>query len=100
MFPLNKKRRVILIIYALVIAIMCIFFVPNKIERYYSNGGMLHKFTTQSKYLPIWYNYYFKQDNTVDINSVDYSKLITQIFTASVVLGAAFVVVKDNTKEG
>lgn len=93
----NVKQRILLIAYALVIVIMCVFFVPNKIERYYGEN-VIHKTYRYSTYLPIWYNYKDNNIGSTDRNAIDYPKLITQIFAATVLFGTGILITKDAKK--
>ena len=91
---INRIQKTIILIYAVVIMVMCVFLVPNKIERYYHNENMIHHWTRSSSYFPIWYNYSVEHDNSVDKNAVDYAKLSLQIFAASIIAGSALIIAK------
>jgi hypothetical protein len=97
---INRIQKTILLIYATSILIMCIFLVPNKIERYYGNGDMIHKSYRYSTYLPIWHNYYTKDSYGAYRNAIDYPKLGIQIFAASIVAGSALIITNNKSQNG
>jgi hypothetical protein len=92
---LNANRKVTIVIYAALVLIMCTFFVPQNIYSTRTSGqGVYHTISIRIEYHPIWYNTQSYDDNNKSVlytNGIDFSRLLIQLFTTTVILGMLFI---------
>jgi hypothetical protein len=86
---LNTKQRIVLLVFAFGVILLCVFFVPWIIKD--SNGTIVF-----SSYSPIWEPRILKTDWTIPpMGSVDTLRLIVEIITLIILTGIGLLVTRD-----